>query len=244
MKIAFINSYPKPNTKSGKMGAHSIEMIMHPLIDKLKNHSVEVEEINLDKLSINPCEGCTEKIDFIPSIGCEPISDDMNSLYPILRESDIWVFAISLNHKAIPKKLYNFIDRLEPLFNSMDLNLENTLTQLTFGNTKGKIFLLSTSELWGKDVFSDLTQHMQSLALLFSKNYFGEILRPHFGVFVSTMEQNQDFAQMVDSNLSLLANDLIHSASISNGYLEDISQDLISKQQFDEEIGKILGKVI
>ncbi|OGU57911.1 MAG: hypothetical protein A2X64_02180 [Ignavibacteria bacterium GWF2_33_9] len=244
MKIAFINCYPQPNSKSGKMGAHSIEMIMHPLIDKLKDYSVEVEEINLDNLIIKPCEGCTEKIDFIPSIGCDPINDDMNSLYPILRESDIWIFAISLNHKAIPKKLYDFIDRLEPLFNSMDINLENSLTQLTFNNSKGKIFLLSTSELWGKEVFSDLTQQIQTLALLFSKNYFGEILRPHFGVFVSAMEQNNDFAKMVDDNLSLLAKDLIHSASISNGYLEHISQDLISKKLFDEEIGKILGKVI
>ncbi len=157
----------------------------------------------------------------------------MNSLYPILRSSDVWLFAVSLNNKLVPKKLINFIDRLEPLFKTSDSFFEDSLSQLSIKNKNGKVFLLSTSELWGKDIFRDLSEQIQSVALLFSKDYFGEILRPHFGVFSTMLKQQPDFANNVDENLSLLARDLAKSSKISDTYLEEISSELISKRDFD-----------
>lgn len=244
MKIAFINYYPSSNNLHSKGNTHSLELILRPLKNFLSELNVEIEEINLDTLCINPCEGCTQDVNFIPTPDCAHISDDMNSLYPILRESEIWIFAISLINKSIPKKVYNFIDRLEPLFNSSsDVNLETNLTQLTFDGKNGKVLLLTTSEHWGKEVFEELSNQIQSVALLFSKKYFGEILRPHFGVFASKLEQDKDFHDYIHTNLSYLAKDLIYKEHISNGYLEKISSQLISKSEFDSQIEKFLEKV-
>jgi hypothetical protein len=168
----------------------------------------------------------------------------MNSLYPILRESEIWIFAISLINKSIPKKVYNFIDRLEPLFNSSENTFEISLTDLTFEKNNGKVFLLSTSEHWSKDVFEEISDQIQSVALLFAKDYFGEILRPHFGIFATKLEQDSEFNESMNLVLSSLAKDIIYSKNISNGYLEKISGDLISKSEFESQIEKILERVI
>lgn len=245
MKIAFINYYPKPMQNSVNGGEnHSLELLIKPLVRYLSSHKVEIEVVNLDTLSINPCEGCTEDINFEPTPCCAHINDDMNSLYPILRESEIWIFAISLNNKSIPKKVYNFIDRLEPLFNSSDNTFELSLTDLTLARNNGKVFLLSTSEHWGKEVFEEISNQIQSVSLLFSKEYFGEILRPHFGVFASRMESDIEFNNAMNLALSSLANDIINQKKISNGYLEKISDNLISKSEFDNHIEKLLEKVI
>jgi multimeric flavodoxin WrbA len=244
MKIVFINYYPQNGKTADNAHKHSIELILQPFVEQLRKINIEIEEVNLDSLNINPCEGCTQDINFVPTPGCEHINDDMNSLYPVLRNSEIWVFAISMNNKSIPKKVNNFIDRLEPLFNSSDLSFENALTQLTFDQSKGKVFLFATSEHWSKEVFHELSNQIQSVSLLFAKKYFGEVLRSHFGVFATKLEQDEDFRNTMIFNLTLLAKDLISSDSISNGYLEELSEDIITKVEFDTEIEKILEKVI
>ncbi len=244
MKIAFINYCPKIQINGDQSTVkHNINNFLKPFKDSLIANSNEIFEINLNDMTINSCLGCTEDILFEPKPNCTQ-DDDMNSIYPILRESDLWIFAIKQNHIDIPEKVHNFLDRLEPLFNDViDLQTLDVLDLNKPVNSNKKVFLMAFSEHWGKEVFRDLSYHIQSTAFLFNREFFGEFLRPHFTAFIEKYENDFSFTQEINSQFSKLALDLTYGQAIQNGYLNNLSREIISKDEFERNLKIALQKI-
>ncbi len=235
MNILFINYYPTYRLDKDQTH-HSIEYFINPLFNFFEQQGHTINQINIEELNILPCIGCSHDPFFVPMDYCRQ-DDDMNRLYPILRSSDFWFFNIVINQKHLPKQLCNFLDRLEPLFDKDESIL------LSEGNghkvpNQGYVYLLATSEYWGNDVFQELVQEIQTIAFLFNRQYVGELLRPHLGVYVQRyiLPNFTSFNQSINKlGSSIISNNLSNSINGS-----DLTQFVIDKDEFENNFAKFV----
>lgn len=235
MNISFINYFPKIELDDDQTH-HSIEYFINPLSKFFEKNGYVVNQFNISELDIQPCVGCSDDPFFIPMDSCRQ-EDDMNQLYPILNSSEFWFFNIAMNSKLLPKQLCNFLDRLEPLFDkdaSEILSSNNGHPK----ESKGYIYLLATSEYWSKDIFQDLIQEIQTVAFLFNRQYLGDLLRPHLGVYV----QKYIFENLLSFNQSIekLGDSILNKSSelTKNGI--DLMKYVIEKEDFEKKFAKIV----
>lgn len=74
-----------------------------------------VDKINLRDIKLNFCTGCRDCYNY----GDCTIHDDMNKLYPLIREADVLVFATPIYFGNMSGALKTFIDRMYPLYTSL-----------------------------------------------------------------------------------------------------------------------------
>lgn len=235
MNISFINYYPKYELDQDQTH-HSIEYLINPLSNFFEKQGHKVHHIDVSGMNILPCVGCSDDPFFVPMDSCRQ-DDDMNNIYPILNSSEYWFFNVAMNHKHIPKKLCNFLDRLEPLFDKDE-------TAFTSNNNgynkqdKGFIYLLSTSEYWGNDVFDELKQEIQTIAFLFNRKYLGDLLRPHLGIYIQkyVFENQESFTTSLEQLGAAILNHTTHH--LQNGI--NLTQFVIEKSDFESKFAKII----
>ena len=81
-----------------------------------------VQSIRVPALDIAPCDGCDECRQ-TPSSSCV-LRDDMESVYPLLRNADVLVFATPLHFYAWSAPLKTLVDRMYCLAPSRKRNLK------------------------------------------------------------------------------------------------------------------------
>lgn len=235
MNITFINYYPTHSFDQDQTH-HSIEYFINPLSILFEQQGNKVNKIQVAELNILPCIGCSNDPFFVPMDYCRQ-DDDMNSIYPILNSSEFWFFNIATNQKHLPKQLCNFLDRLEPLFDKD----EAILSSETNGHSKvnkGFVFLLATSEYWGNEVFQELVQEIQTIAFLFNRQYLGELLRPHLGVYVQKylLPNFESFNRSIkEFGTAILSKSF---SRIMNG--SSLTQFVIDKEEYENNFSKFL----
>ena len=84
MKVLAFNCSPK-------MNKGNTALILNPFLEGMREAGAEVELFYTKKLKINPCQG-EGNCGFKTPGECFQ-KDDMQMLYPKLRDADIWVFA-------------------------------------------------------------------------------------------------------------------------------------------------------
>lgn len=235
MNISFINYYPKFELDKDNTH-HSIEYITNLLADFIKSYGHTVHQINLQELQILPCLGCSDDPFFIPMEYCRQ-DDDMNKIYPILRSSEIWIFNFAVNQKKLPRQVCNFLDRLEPLFDREEKEFLAPLSGYPEAN-QGQVYLIATSEHWSNEIFSEIINEIQTLAFLFRRNYLGEFLRPHMGIFVQKVVK-PNYSQF-ESKIEELAKGILNqSISISSNGL-DLFQTVIEREEYEKIISNFI----
>ena len=238
MKTSLITYAPEVST-NGTNKSHSIKYILNPFINILESNDKQntIEVINLDKMVIKECLGCSDDMFFVPKENCRQI-DDMNSVYQILKDSELWFFAIESNSYTPPKKILNFLDRLEPLFNDnlIDFNGNGTKKK-----TEGKIFLLAVSSLWENGVFDELSFQIQSLSLLFNREIVGQILRPHYGAFIQNLNVNTDFRDQVFNQINNIATGIINSKKIEESTFQFLNTTVIDRDEYVKKFSEALS---
>lgn len=226
MEISLINYYPKINSKNNSI--HSIEYILKPLKNTLNSKSNIIHIIDVESLNILPCLGCSNDPFFEPKDFCQQ-KDDMNALYPKLRNSELWIFNISVNSHTIPNQLVNFLDRLEPLFDK-DIDILDEVNYPQNHTKNGSVFLIATSEYYDKSIFNHIIQEIQTIAFVFNRNYLGQYVRPHLESFVqlNLLKNERNF----DNNISKISTLLLQHSPIQNGVLSEIEMDVINKEEY------------
>jgi multimeric flavodoxin WrbA len=171
------------------------------LIKGIKSAGGEVKHIEISNLDIKPCLACTDDLLFSSNNECR-CDDDMNNLYPEFRNSDIWVFATHINSNGSSEFLRNFLDRLEPLFQPFYIYENNQSTIIPQGNKiNGKILLLSSYEYEYANLARQISEHIDSLGLLFSKESENNIL------FDSERIDEQRLNMIYERGKSLISNE-------------------------------------
>jgi multimeric flavodoxin WrbA len=83
-----------------------------------KNKNVKTELVQLSEFDIEHCAGCG---DFCEKTGECNIQDDMQKLYPKLKEADVLIIGTPTYYWNVTGLVKDFIDRTNPLYNTESL---------------------------------------------------------------------------------------------------------------------------
>lgn len=223
MKVLAINS--SPNMDKGNTA-----LILSPLLEGMKYAGAEVELFYTKRLDIKPCQG--EHNCWFKTPGKCFQSDDMQVLYPKLREADIWVFATPLYWGGITAPMKNLMDRMLPLLNaSIELKNGHCYQSLRDEVKKGKVVMVSSCGLWEIDNFYPMLAHMRTFCKCVKRELVGALLRPH----ASELRRKREISAEVDDIFEAAKNvgqQLVISGEMSAVNYNTISRNLVSLEYF------------
>jgi len=171
MKVLAFNCSPR-------MDNGNTALILNPFLEGMKDVGAEVELFYTRKLKINPCHGgftC-----WLKTPGECWQKDDMQMLYPKLREADIYVFGTPVYLDGISGPMKNMLDRIiplvQPFFELRDGHCRHMARE---GYKHGKVVLVSNTGFWEMDNFDPLLVHMKAICRNGAMEFAGALLRPH-----------------------------------------------------------------
>ena len=216
--------------------------VLTPFIHGMMDAGSEVELFYVSRLKIKPCN-CGEMYCWYSKAGECCIKDDMQKLYPQLREADILVLATPV-YIPLPGEMQNFINRLCPLVVPY-LEYRQGRTQAKFHKQVKirKIVLVSTGGWWEKENFETVTLIAEELSKNTNVEFAGAVLRPHAFLMKKKGKLTKD-GEIVLNTVKRVGYELIKEDRMNKETLEAISRPLISEEElrrlYNDELLKSL----
>ncbi len=188
----------------------------------------KLQKIDILKIQIQDCKGCTEDIFFLPNGFCQ-CNDEFSNFYPILKRSEFWFMVFDIEGWNYLPKLINVLDRMEPLFDT-SLNGESI-------STKNNIlaFIFSGGR---KSNAQPIEQMLTEFSELFDNNYLGNIRRSNYDFFsllpVSVLKEfgfEQDFEQ--------LGFELATKGEVNSAIVKRIERDILTEDSFLKDFASL-----
>ncbi len=222
MKVIAINGSPR-------MEKGYTALILTPFIKGMKDAGSEVELFYPRRLKVKPCT-CGEMYCWYKKAGECCIKDDMQLLYPQLREADILVLATPV-YIPLPGEMQNFINRLCPLIEpSLETHQGRTRARFHKQVKIQKIVLVSTGGWWEKENFETVVRITEELAKVVSVEFAGTVLRPHAFLMKKKGKLTKD-GEAVLNGVKRVGYELIREGRMNKETLEAISRPLISEEE-------------
>ena len=223
---------------SPRMEKGNTAMVLTPFIQGMMDAGSDIELLYASRLKVKPCT-CGEMYCWndLPGECC--IKDDMQLLYPKLREADILVLATPV-YIPLPGDMQNIINRLCPLLDPF-LEFREGRTRARFRKNVGirKIVLVSTGGWWEKANFGTVVRITEELAKDASVEFAGAVLRPHAHLMKKKGELTQD-GEAVLNAVRRAGYELVKEGVITKETLETISHPLISQEDLWRRYNKAL----
>jgi multimeric flavodoxin WrbA len=163
---------------SPRMEKGDTAMLLAPFIEGMTEAGCAVELVYASRLKIKPCS-CGEMYCWYDRPGECCLKDDMQALYPQLREANILVLATPV-YIPLPGQMQDLINRLCPLIEPL-LEYREGRTRARFreGVAIERIALASTGGWWELGNFGTVARIAEELAADASVPFAGALLRPH-----------------------------------------------------------------
>ena len=172
---------------SPRMGKGNTAVVLTPFLEGMKEAGAEVELFYTKKLNIKPCQSCFGC--WLRTPGKCFQDDDMQMIYPRLREADILVLAMPVYVDGMPATMKNVIDRTppmgQPFIEIRDGHYRHVVRE---GHKHAKVALVSNCGFWEMDNFDPLLAHVKAACKNMGKEFAGALLRPHGAVLGSMVE--------------------------------------------------------
>jgi multimeric flavodoxin WrbA len=222
MKVIAINGSPR-------MEKGYTALILTPFIQGMMDAGSEVELFYVRRLKVKPCT-CGEMYCWYKKAGECCIKDDMQLLYPQLREADILILATPV-YIPLPGEMQNFINRLCPLIEPF-LETHQGRTRARFHKQVKiqKIVLVSTGGWWEKENFETVVRITEELAKVASVEFTGAVLRPHAFLMKEKGKLTKD-GETVLNTAKRTGYELIKEGRMNKETLEAISRPLVSEEE-------------
>jgi multimeric flavodoxin WrbA len=213
-------------------------MVLARFIQGMTDANFDVELFGAARLDIKPC-GCGEMYCWYKKPGECCIKDDMELLYPKLREAHTLVLATPV-YIPLPGQMQDFLNRLCPLM--------NPVLETREGRTRGRlredvqikrIVLVSTGGWWEKENFGTVVRIAQELAEDASVEFAGAVLRPHAFLMTQAGELTEDGEAVLDMARQAgyeLGKDGVMNAET----LEAISRPLITEDELRRRFNQMV----
>jgi multimeric flavodoxin WrbA len=214
---------------SPRKGKGNTALVLAPFLEGIAEAGAEVELIYASKLKIKPCS-CGNMHCWYSSPGDCCINDDMQTLYPKLKEADLLIIATPV-YIPLPGAMQDIINRLCPLVEPY-LEFRQGRTRAHFRedvNIK-KIILVSTGGWWEKENMDTVVRIVKELAEDASVEFGGAILRPHAFFMKQDGQLTKDGEEIIEE-LRKIGNQLIDDGGMDPGSIEKISRPLVSEQE-------------
>jgi len=215
---------------SPRMEKGNTAMVLAPFIQGMKDAGCDVELFYAGKLKIQPC-GCGTMYCWSEKPGECCINDDMELLYPKLKEADILVFATPV-YIPLPGDMQNIINRLCPFLDPL-LKIRDGRTRIRFHKDVKikKIALVSVCGWWEKENMNTVLQIVKEFAAIASVEFVGAVLRPHAFLLKKKGELTNQGKEILDT-VHKAGGELIKDGSMKKETLDIISRPLISWDEY------------
>ncbi len=213
-------------------------MVLTPFIQGMMDAGADVELLYASRLKIKPCT-CGKMYCWNEMPGECCIKDDMQQLYPKLREADILVLATPV-YIPLPGDMQNIINRLCPLLDPL-LEFREGRTRGRFRKDVGirEIVLVSTGGWWEKANFGTVVRITEELAKDARVEFAGAVLRPHAHLMKEKGELTQDGKAVLNA-VRRAGYELVKEGVMTKESLETISRPLISQEELWRRYNKTL----
>ena len=230
IKVVAINGSPR-------MEKGNTAMILAPFIQGMVDAGSDVELFYARRLKVKPCTG--EMHCWYGKAGECIIKDDMELLYPKLREAEILVLATPV-YIPLPGEMQNIINRLCPLIEPF-LGTREGRTRARFHKDVEirKIVLVSTGAWWEKENFGTVVRIAEELAKDASVEFAGAVLRPHAFLMKEDGELTQDGEAVVNA-VRRAGYELVKEGRMGQETLEMVSRPLISEEELRRRYNEAL----
>lgn len=235
MKVLAINSSPR-------IDKSNTSLILTPFLEGMTEAGAEVELFYTGKLEIKHCDGAFTC--WLRTPGECHLKDDMQMLYPKLREADIWVLATPVYVDGVSGSMKMMMERtlpfMQPLIELRDGHCRHPLRQ---GYKRGKVVLVSNCGLWEIDNFDPMLVHMKAYCKNVGREFAGALVRPH-GVMLRGMMQmgtevNDIFAAAKDAGRQL-----VQDGQMSTESLSTVSREFISLEMYIQQLNQGVQMVL
>jgi len=221
-KVVAINGSPR-------MEKGNTYTVLAPFLQGMTDAGAEVELFYASRLDVEPCTG--EFHCWNEKAGECYIKDDMELLYPKLKEADTLVLATPV-YIPLPGEMQNFINRLCPLIEPM-LETREGRTRARFHKDVKikKIVLVSTSGWWEMGNFDTVERIARELAEDASVEFAGAVLRPHAYLMRESGVLTQE-GEAVREAVRRAGYELVKEGRMKQETLDKVSRPLISQEEF------------
>jgi multimeric flavodoxin WrbA len=222
---------------SARMEKGYTAMVLTPFLDGMREAGASVELFYAKRVNVKPCTG--EFHCWYEKPGQCYIHDNMQSLYPKLREAEILVLATPV-YIPLPGEMQNLINRLCPLVEPI-LKKQNGRTRARLHTEVkiSKIVLVSTCGWWEKGNFQTVLRIAMEFAKDASMEFAGGILRPH----AFLMTEYKEKARNILEAARRAGYQLVKEGRMSKNLLEVIGQPLISEEELRQRYNDAYEKV-
>jgi multimeric flavodoxin WrbA len=219
MRVAVVNG-------SARMTKGNTALVLTPFIEGMREAGASAELFYAKRLHIQPCTG--EFHCWYKKPGECYLEDDMQTLYPKLRDADMLVLATPV-YIPLPGEMQNLINRLCPLLEPT-LEYKEGRTRARFHSDVKiqKIVLVSTCGWWEMGNFGTLLRIAEEFAKDTNVEFAGAVLRPH----ASLMHENGETVKQIKDALKQAGYALVKDGKIPQNLLAVISQPLITEEEY------------
>jgi multimeric flavodoxin WrbA len=198
-------------------------MVLTPFIQGIEDEGATVEVVYAKKLKIRPCNGDFQC--WFEKVGECIHNDDMQTLFPKMREAEILVLATPV-YLPLPGELQNLLNRLMPICEPI-LEFREGRTRAKFHDDVNisKIVLVATGGWWEKGNLDTVLRIAQEIAEDTSVEFAGALLRPH----AFLMSEFKEKAAAVVKAIKMAGQQLIRDGMMNSEVLAAISQPLIAE---------------
>lgn len=230
MKVIAFNCSPKAEKAN-------TALILDPFLKGLENAGAQVELCYTKNLKIKPCSGDLHCWFRKPGVCIH--QDDMQALYPKLREADLWVFGTPVYFDGVTATMKNLMDRMVPLILPfVELRNGHCAHALREGTKAGRVVLVSNCGFWERDNFEPLLVHMKAFCRTIGKTFSGALLRPAGETFRGLLERQRPVSDILQA-AEEAGRQLIQEGELSPETLDIISRELMPLDRFVSTSNKV-----
>lgn len=202
--------------------------LLAPFLQGMKDGGCDLELFYASRLAVKPCScGVLYCWNEKPGECC--FKDDMEILYPKLKEADILILATPV-YIPLPGEMQNIVNRLCPLLEpKLEFRAGRTRARFREGIRIRKIALVSTSGWWEIGNFDTVVRVVEEFAEVASVEFAGAVLRPHAHRMLEKGNLTQD-GEAVLKAAQKAGYELVTGDGMSRETLDKISRPLISRE--------------
>lgn len=203
--------------------------LLDSLLKGLSEGGATGREFQLKEMNISPCRACLTCMHKTPGQCAQ--RDDMDQLYPILRESDLFVMGTPVYTDSMSAQMKTVMDRciccMDPF---LRLDPANRVRHPFFWAMPSKFLLVSTSGFPEMESFLPLIMTFRAQAANFGCKSIGEICIPGsiaLQMAPQLLEPRLDMIQRAGKMLAL-------HEKIEPALLEEMSRPIVTVEQYLE----------
>ena len=215
-------------------------MLMDPLIQGMRDAGAEVNVFYAKRIKVKPCTG--EMHCWYKKPGKCYIRDDMQKIYPMLRGSDILLFATPV-YIPLPGEMQNVVNRLCPLvIPRLEIRAGRTRARFHDDVKIKKVVLVATGAWYEKENFDTVVRIAREFAEDASVEFAGAVLRPHAFLMKRQGELTEDGVKILGM-VRKAGRELVENGRIKGNTLELIARPLVDREELLLRYDKALEQI-